>query len=458
MGVDIAAMLKTAGELADADKADEAMELCNKILYHELDNYKALFVAGSVLMKAGRHVQAIQLLKRVTEIVPKDHRGWGQLALCYGEFHRYDESIRYAERALAIRRESKTLADAAYAYINGGEWDRGRLLAQEALSLDPGNADASLHTTNCALAAGEWASGWKGFRQTQRTKFRKEWHYDGTAEWQGEPDAIVAVTGEQGLGDEIMGASVIPDAARACKQFIFDCDSRLAPLFQRSFPNVLVRPSRREKVLQVPQAPTHHKALYGLCELFRTEDSQFPRKAFLRPNEDYRRGFKAMLPNYDPLGLSKKERVIGLAWSGGLPRTGQENRKAGLNAFLPLIRAGGAEFVSLEYKDDAAEVAAFEKQYGLQVRRLPWATQQPDMDLLAGLIAACDEVIGVATTALHLSSAMGVPTTCIANRGLGWQWARPDMPWYPPTTQIWRKRSGESWRESVARLVEDRKG
>ncbi len=152
-----------------------------------------------------------------------------------------------------------------------------------------------------------------------------------------------------------------------------------------------------------------------------------------------------------------RRRVIGLAWSGGLPRTGMENRKAGLNAFLPLIRAGGAEFVSLEYKDDAAEVAAFEKQYGLKVRRLPWATQQPDMDLLAGLIAACDEVIGVATTALHLSSAMGIKTTCIANRGLGWQWARPDMPWYPPTTKIWRKRSGESWRESIARLVEDRK-
>jgi hypothetical protein len=149
--------------------------------------------------------------------------------------------------------------------------------------------------------------------------------------------------------------------------------------------------------------------------------------------------------------------VIGLAWSGGLPRTGMEQRKAGLNAFLPLIRRGGAEFVSLEYKDDAAEVAAFEAQHGLKVRRIPWATQSGNMELLAALIAECSEVIGVATTALHLSSALGVPTTIIVNRGLGWQFAGEELLWYPPTTRLWRKQSGASWRDSVAALVESRK-
>jgi len=134
-----------------------------------------------------------------------------------------------------------------------------------------------------------------------------------------------------------------------------------------------------------------------------------------------------------------------------------EQRKAGLNAFLPLIRKIDADFVSLEYKDDAAEVAAFEAQYGLKVRRIPWATQTPDIDLLAALIAECSEVIGVATTALHLSSALGVKTTIITNRGLGWQFSPPELLWYPKTTQLWRKQSGESWRDSISRLVESRK-
>lgn len=447
--LDLAASIKQAGELADADKLDEALELCNKILFYDLDNFKALFVAGSALMKAGRHVQAIQLLKRVTELMPRDHRGYGQLALCYGEFHRYDESIRYADKALLIKREAKTLADAAYAYINGGDWVKGESLALEAQKLEPDNKDAALHLTNCALAKRDWRAGWTGFRLTQRTKYRKEWNYGDSKEWMGEPDAVVMVTGEQGLGDEIMGASVIPTSAANCKKFIFDCDSRLAPLFARSFPNVIVSPTRREKTVAVPILPTHHKTLFGLCELFRQSDADFPRTPYLKADEEYRRMFWGLVN-----GQRDIARAIGLAWSGGLPRTGQEQRRAGLEAFLPLIKHGGCQFVSLEYKDDAAEVAAFEKAHGIKVRRLPWVTQGQDMDLLAGLISACDEVVGVATTALHLSSALGIKTTVIANRGLGWAFAPDELMFYPPTTRIWRKKNSESWRDSVTRLME----
>jgi ADP-heptose:LPS heptosyltransferase len=133
-----------------------------------------------------------------------------------------------------------------------------------------------------------------------------------------------------------------------------------------------------------------------------------------------------------------------------------EQRAAGVSAFRPLIQRGGT-FVSLEYRDDAEEVRQFEATHGMRVRRLPWVTQGKDMDLLAGLIAACDEVIGVATTSTHLASALGVPTTILANRGLNWVFAPDELLWYPPTTKLWRKQSGESWRDCVNRLVEARK-
>lgn len=440
-------LVKQAGELADADKLDEALELTNRVLFLEPDNHKALFVAGSVLLKAGRHVQAMQLLKRVIDLKPNDHRGWGQVALCYGEIHRYDESIRHAEKALSIRREAKTLSDAAYAHINAGNWEVGEKLAQDAYKLDPEfETDARIHLVNCALAKGDWETGFKGYKLTERTKFRKEWHYGDTKEWFGDPGAVLMVTGEQGLGDEIMAASVIPSVH--CRQFIFDCDERLQALFQRSFPDAIVTGTRRSQTVTLPVMPTHHKSLFGLCEVVRRRDADFPRTPYLIPNPDYVAMFKAMFAG---------KRVIGLAWSGGLPRTGQEQRKAGLTAFAPLIRRGGAEFVSLEYKDDEAEVRQFEATHGMRVRRLPWVAQGQDMDLLAGLIAACDEVVGVATASLHMASALGVPTTFIANRGLNWVFQPPELLWYPPTTKLWRKKSGESWRDCVNRLVESRK-
>lgn len=459
------AAIKRAGELADSDQPDEAMEICSRILLDEPDNPGALYVCGCVLLKAARHVQVIQTAKRICEVCPKDPRGYGLLALAWGEIHRYDESIRNAEKALSLKRTAKTLADACYAHTNAGNWDTADKLCAEALTIAEEGSEALLNSRvsmgYIRLAQGQWKEGFKGFRATMRTKWRKERVYDTatgpTVEWNGEADAVVVVTGEQGLGDEIMAAGMIPSVK--CRKFIFDCDERLAPIFARSFPDVIVSPTRRADSLRTPVMPTHHKTLFGLGEVVRQSDADFPRKPFLQADSDLRRMLRAYFAEEDSGDnfYSYQVPIIGLAWSGGLPRTGMEQRKAGLNAFLPLIRKGGAEFVSLEYKDDAAEVAAFEAQYGLKVRRLPWATQGQNLDLLAALLAECTEVIGVATTALHLSSAMGVPTTVITNRGLGWQFSPPELLWYPPTTKMWRKQSGESWRDSIARLVESRK-
>jgi tetratricopeptide (TPR) repeat protein len=454
-------LVAKAGEYADGDKPDEAVEICSNVLLDHPDHPGALFCLGSVLLNAGRYAMATQIAKRITAVCPRDQRGWGMLSHIYGERSKYEESIKHAEKALQCVRADYTLADMAYVHVNAGNYVEGRQYALKALECEPSilrkqaETTANVNLAYANLALGNWEDGFKGYRHTMRTKWRKERVYDGangdTKEWMGEADATVIVTGEQGLGDEIMAASVVPDTANACKRFILDCDHRLAALFSRSFPGVHVVPGRRSDQLVLPQSvglPTHHKTLFGLSEIFRKKDSDFPREAFLIPNQAYVDMFRELFGG---------QKVIGLAWSGGLPRTGMEHRMAGLNAFLPLVRRGEAEFVSLQYKDDAEEVRQFEAQHGMRVRRLPWVTQGPDMDLLAALIASLSEVVSVGTAAAHFSSALGVPTTILVQKGLGWAFARPELLWYPKSTQLWRKQSGESWRDCVSRLVEGRK-
>lgn len=461
-------LVAKAAALADGDpengigaEPDAAMAIYNDVLLANPDHPGCLYGVGIVLREAGRYAQAIQIAKRVAEVRPKDPRGWKLLATIYGEMSQYDESTRYADKALACAKTDFTYADYAYAHCNAGNWEVADRACREALQLAESNPSGlnreAVNNTRVTkayvdLAMGRWAEGFKGYRYTMRTKWRKERVYplpDGseTKEWQGESDAVVVVTGEQGLGDEIMAASVVPQASSACRAFIFDCDHRLAALFSRSFPNVHVLPQRREDVLRLRPGmpmPTHHKTLFGLGELFRQKDADFPREPFLTPNQEYVGMFRELFGG---------QKVIGIAWSGGLPRTGMEHRAAGLNAFLPLLRRGGAEFVSLQYKDDAAEVAQLERDHGIKVRRLPWVTQGPDMDLLAGLLASLTQVVGVHTTALHLAASVGTPTTFLTHRGSGWRYATPELLWYPRTTSMFRKKAGESWRECVARLV-----
>ena len=76
-----------------------------------------------------------------------------------------------------------------------------------------------------------------------------------------------------------------------------------------------------------------------------------------------------------------------------------------------------------------------------------WLTNSVGLlsDALESLVNLAGEVIGVHTTALHLSSALGVPTTMLTHKGSGWRYAQPELFWYPPTTQMHRKRSGDHY-------------
>ena len=49
------------------------------------------------------------------------------------------------------------------------------------------------------------------------------------------------LVGEQGLGDELMFFAALKDAERRVKNLIIECDRRMVPVLQRSFPDALVR-------------------------------------------------------------------------------------------------------------------------------------------------------------------------------------------------------------------------
>jgi ADP-heptose:LPS heptosyltransferase len=81
------------------------------------------------------------------------------------------------------------------------------------------------------------------------------------------------------------------------------------------------------------------------------------------------------------------------------------------------------------------------------VHYFPFAAQSNDYDDTAALIAACDKVIGVNTTAIHAAAAMGVQTIALISDYHQWRYARPSMLWYRSMRLIDQK--GREWREVI---------
>ena len=201
--------------------------------------------------------------------------------------------------------------------------------------------------------------------------------------------------GEQGVGDEIQFAGLIPDALRTGNSIVLDCDPRLKPLFARSFP---------ESYLKADPIET---------ERFRTR-------------------------------CSDGRRLIGLAWQTGNTQTGRK-RSIDLAQLAPLFAQPGIRWISLQYGDfNSLEEQAAAAGVPLLIDRS--VDQLANIDLFAAQIAAMDQVITIDNSTAHLAAALGLPVWLLLPFAADWRWlqSREFSPWYP-TMRLFRQPQLGDW-------------
>lgn len=265
--------------------------------------------------------------------------------------------------------------------------------------------------------------------------------------WSGEKLASgrLLIWGEQGVGDEVMFAGLIPDVIRAGNRCVMDCDARLKPLFARSFPSVEVF-SVQELRNNSPQDIAAHLPSGSLPGIFRTTETAFADTAspYLFADPAARDRFRVR--------YSDGKKQIGLAWYTSNPKTGR-NRSIDLSLFTPLFARPGIRWVSLQYGDHSAlESQAAAAGAPLLIDRS--VNQLADMDVFAAQIAAMDLVVTIDNSTAHLAGALGVPTRVLLPAVPDWRWleAREDTPWYP-SLRLFRQPKPGDW-QSVAQTVQ----
>ena len=130
---------------------------------------------------------------------------------------------------------------------------------------------------------------------------------------------------------------------------------------------------------------------------------------------------------------------IGIAWTGGMQNSdGWRNRRLGLDELRPLLEQP-YEFISLQYKDYAAEIGAFYRDTGIKIHDFPWGTQTGDYEETAALVNCLDAVVCVPTTVYHLAGALHKPAMVLVHdqphfhEGL-----EGDCPWWQ-TVELYRR-------------------
>lgn len=430
--------LLEAHDLITAGEPDAALSLLNKILDEHMEDVtaqRALFMAGYIMMEAERWGLAYNIYKRCAELNPDISHVWSNMGMCLEEYD-LKKSMECFQRARNLdQTNANAWANEGLSNLQLGD-PRGCIdKSRKALELDP-SLTAPKHNMGLSyLMLREWEQGWKLFYDTLGVKHREKRSY-GLPDWNGEEGTVI-VYGEQGVGDEIMYASCLPDLAERCN-VILDCDSRLEGLFKRTFDFPVYGTRFKKKTPLMDEHKADYQCAIGqLPHFFRNSEESFPGTPYLKPDPERVLQWKALFDTFP----GKK---IGIAWSGGLPHTHDKRRTLDVEDLDPLLVEGNT-YISLEYRGTP------QKAVLRGIKDYPRATAKGgDIDDLAALIASLDVVICPCTTVVYIAGALGIPCHVMVPKIPGYRYHLDgQFPWYSSVT-LHRQKS--SWRALTKKM------
>lgn len=430
----------------EAKRYHEVIELTRRALLLNPADAMALCNLGAALNSTGRLKEAIAILEKALSIRPDFPLALSNLGNALTGIGDLEGAIYSFHQALAIHPD---FPDAYYnlgaALKELGELDTALEALDRAIALQPGHVEAHFLRCLILLLQQRFAEAWTLYEwRWQSVTFQQQKPPSPT--WTpGHPVSRLIVTKEQGVGDQIMFCSMIPDLIRQQEELIVLVDHRLVPLMQRSWPDV--------KFLD--RAPVSQEA----------EDVAYIAMGslgrFLRPSlQDFSTSQAGFLVADEPRRARLANRfrdgghglVCGISWHSAHNVLGG-SKSVALEDLARALARPDVRLVSLQYGDTSSEITQLRENTGIEIQTLDEIDAFHDLDGLAALIDACDLVISVSNTTVHLACGLGKPSWVLLQRVPLPRWGIEgrSSPWYP-TARLFRQHKRGDWPEVLKRV------
>ncbi len=363
------------------------------------------------------------------------------LALALRALGRLEEATAQFEKAVAANPALvETHFNLGTQYLALGRPKQAATVFRGALRLDPTHSGARFNIALALLKGGDFKTGALAYEARWKAEWRgRERPFSGPR-WTGRPlpsGQTLLLWGEQGIGDEIMFAGLIPAAIQAAAgPCLVECAPRLVPLFTRSFPlaQIVPRADPPSPALPLTSAQAPLGALPGL--LWPAGTAPTAPSPFLQADPDTKEQIHSRLRR---LGAGPK---IGIAWRGGHPAAGRP-RVIPASAWAPLFARPDLVVINLQHGATADETAAIASAGG-RLHTLDDIDPLRDMDTFAALVGSLDAIVAVDNSTIHLAAALGRPTAVLLAQDSDWRWGvdGTPCPWYRSLTRLRQSKAG----------------
>ena len=433
---------------------DRAEEIVGEALSHHPDDPNLLYVAGNCALVRADDARARQFYERSSAVAPAFPAPLCNLGYLHRRNHRLEEARTVLRACVELDpANAPAWQNLTSTHVNEGEPARGEAVAREALRHCPDDSNIRWNLALVLLEQGLWREGWEHYRVRFDTPVVKRPSYASAGNGPRRlvsPDQLaagdtVAVHGEQGLGDEILFAGMLGEFLQATAgrgaAVVLDCHPRLRNVFAENFSTAFA-------TARAPAACDWLVPIGDLGGFHRNDDRDFPqRRGYLTVDRAKVAEVRRRLDAH-----ARGRPLVGIAWSGGSDLTHARYRRIPLEDWLPVLRQDAC-FVSLEYRDCADEIAAFEARHGIAIVNLPELTRHPDYRETFALVAAIDMVVTVPTSVVHVAGALGRRCLVVMHHRAAWRECSRDggLPWYPQThRRFLREPADADWSRAIA--------
>lgn len=423
--------LNNLGVLKRASGAEaEAEALYRQALALQPHHADANGNLGRLLWRHGRAAEALPHLECAVQHQPNAER-WHLLGQCRAALGRaLAAELAYRSALTLDPRFVPSLNNLANLLGSQGRGEEALRYLDEALAIDPAQADVRYNRALRLLAQGRSAEGWA----------EHEWRWKApgftfprpslpSEPWDGRPlpDGTLLVHWEQGLGDTIQFSRYLSAAKARVGRLILVVQEPLQRLMSWiSGPDLVLKPG--------DPIPGHERhCMMMSLPLLLGEAAGLPAPYLPVP-----------VASAEPAGARRR---IGIAWAGNPKHANDANRSCPLAALTPLFALPGIEWVCLQIGPATAAI-----DDGMGLGRL---AEPADMAETALRMRSLDAVLCVDTALAHLAGAIGIELLLMLPHAAEWRWGDEGSRthWYPNAT-LFRQQAAGDW-AAVVRAVKN---
>lgn len=412
-----------------------AMIYYQQALRSEPNMPDALWNYGECL-RMGEHFElALRCFERLLELGHAHYQGiWHRMAVCYAALNQHEHAQEMWRRAMAGEHDILSHWEYSFYLLSIEDYSNGTQLYNDRF-----------------LCGG------------RNSVFQHDFPYP---LWDGvfKPNSTLLLHGEQGLGDEIMFASMFNElldaAEQANAQVVIGCKPPLVRLFAHSFPRAIVRAHKvGESPIELTDLTIDAQMAMGhLMSLYRRSEADFSqhKAAYLTAHPERAAHYEQQIQHLGRQSLDGQRRFrVGLMWgSNPAPVSAKFSRWAGqksiglslFNGFIDLVDE--VEFVSLQNVERGAEAALLP-----QLQMIDFSLDQADFYDTAALVQCLDLVISVDTSVCHLTGGMAFETWVPLMNRPDWRHGRTRETslWYEGT-RYFRQTTNNDWFDVLQRM------